>query len=306
MRLGLACGLSLALGCGPTIQLDDGTGGSSDEGTSTSGSPPPPGTTTEPPPPGTTTTTTTTTMPLPPADESSSETGVGFIEVPDTESPPTCDLFEPDCPRGEKCIPWATDGGGSWNSTRCSPVAEDPDAVGESCMVEGSPTSGIDTCEHGSMCWDVDPATLEGFCVAICVGSVEAPTCEDETATCAINGDLTIAVCLPGCDPLQQDCPGGQGCYPWNDRFTCALDDSGDMGVPGDPCPYLSACDPGAMCVTPGLVPDCMNAAGCCTAFCSLDDPMPPCLPGQVCTSWYEEGAAPPGYELVGVCVPPI
>ena len=37
-----------------------------------------------------------------------------------------CDLFEQDCPPGEKCMPWANDGGGAWNATRCSPVADNP------------------------------------------------------------------------------------------------------------------------------------------------------------------------------------
>ncbi len=40
-------------------------------------------------------------------------------------------IWAQDCPEGEKCMPWANDGGGSWNATRCSPLDPNPSAVGD-------------------------------------------------------------------------------------------------------------------------------------------------------------------------------
>jgi hypothetical protein len=179
-------------------------------------------------------------------------------------------------------------------------------APGEPCDVEGSGVSGTDSCELGAMCWDVDPETLEGVCVAFCVGSADNPVCEDANTSCAINGDGVLALCLPSCDPLLQDCGEGQLCAPVADAFSCVPDASGDMGAPGDPCEFINVCDPGMFCASTELVPGCDGAgAGCCTAFCDLGEAPPACLPGQECTPWYEPGNAPPGHEDLGACALP-
>ncbi|MCX4241522.1 ribulose phosphate epimerase [Paraliomyxa miuraensis] len=294
--------------CGPIVQLDDETG-SGDEGSTTSIPPPSttvPSTTSPGTTAGTTITTTSTTASETFGESPGDETWSNFIPQPDDlDWGDQCGIFEQDCPEGEKCMPWANDGGNSWNATRCSPVAEDPDGLGEACVVEGSGVSGVDSCDYGLMCWDVDPDTNEGTCVAFCVGSEENPFCEDENSTCLLSSDGVLALCLPHCDPLLQDCNDGRACYPINDEFMCAVDASGDMGEPGDPCEYINVCDGGNFCASADVVPDCMGN-GCCTPFCALDDLMPPCLPGQVCTPWYEPGLAPPGYENVGACVLPM
>lgn len=79
-----------------------------------------------------------------------------------------CDLVAQDCPVGERCVPWANDGGMAWNATRCSDVAPMPGAPGEPCQAEGNPYSGLDDCALGAVCWDADPGTGQGVCVAIC------------------------------------------------------------------------------------------------------------------------------------------
>ncbi|MEX1367431.1 MAG: ribulose phosphate epimerase [Nannocystaceae bacterium] len=290
-----------------TLDDDSETDGSSDADpvatTSTSSPTPPPATTAVPPPPGTTTT--------PPSDDST-DGGVSFIPPHgDPGDNVSCDLFEQDCPRGEKCMPWANDGGNTWNAVRCSPVVEDPGQPGDPCLVEGSPVSGLDTCDVGAMCWDVDPATLEGTCVAMCTGEESNPICEDRNSTCQTSSGGLPAVCVPQCNPLDPDCADGQACYPFGETFTCTVDASGDMGVAGDPCEFFNVCDPGLVCASAEVVPDCMSGVGCCSPFCSLDDPMPPCLPEQVCTPWYDlfyepgKYLPPPGYESVGLCVLP-
>src|SRR5690606_7229360 len=57
---------------------------------------------------------------------SADETGVVFLNRPDTGSTAECDVFAQDCPPGEKCTFWADDGGSSWNALKCVPVVDDP------------------------------------------------------------------------------------------------------------------------------------------------------------------------------------
>jgi hypothetical protein len=292
------------VGCGPVVLIDDeATQTSGTNSTSTSTSTTSPGTTV--PPPGTTVPPPGTTVPPPPDTTSGPDDTGGFIFDGFDESRTVieCDMFLQDCPPGEKCMPWANDGGEVWNATRCSPVADDPAGVGEPCMVEGSGTSGIDSCDYGAMCWDVDPETNEGTCVPFCMGEETNPTCP-EGSVCAISNEGVLILCLPTCDPLLQSCPDGQACVPWSDTFICVPHESEGAGGPGDPCEFVDACEPGLVCMTE-LVPDCM-AAGCCTALCDLTDPMPPCLPEHVCMPWFEPGTAPPGLENVGVCALPM
>ncbi|MCH9684851.1 MAG: ribulose phosphate epimerase [Deltaproteobacteria bacterium] len=234
-------------------------------------------------------------------------TGVGFIEDPDGGGISfECDIFAQDCPDGEKCMPWSNDGG-AWNATRCSPIAENPGQPGDECAVEGSGTSGIDDCDVGVMCWDVDGETNMGTCVAMCTGDAANPICEDPDTTCSIANDGAIVLCLPVCDPLLQDCPEGQACYPVAEDWVCGPDASGEMGTYGDPCEFINVCDPGLICLGAAATPNCQGAGGCCTEVCDISDPAgdAQCTgapQGQTCQVWYEEGAAPPGYEDVGAC----
>jgi len=225
-------------------------------------------------------------------------------------SPPglECDVWLQNCAAGEKCMPWSDDGSGSWNSWRCSPLDPAPDQFGEDCMVEGSGTSGIDSCDLGLMCWNVDAETNMGVCTELCDGCPDDASCETAGQVCTITNDDFLTICLPGCDPLAQDCPAGQACYPVNESFLCAPDASGVNGQYGDGCAFINACDPGLACLAEASLPGgCGGAPGCCTEFCDLSDPTgdAQCMGdagGQMCTAWYGMGMAPPGYEDVGVC----
>jgi hypothetical protein len=237
-------------------------------------------------------------------------TGSVFIMNPDGTGPSNeCDLWAQDCPKGEKCMPWANDGGDSWNATRCSPIDGSAGQPGDTCTVEGSGVSGIDDCDIASMCWDVDGKTNMGICVGFCEGTEDAPFCSNPDEGCSISNDGTLILCLAYCDPLLQDCPEGSACYPEENGFFCSPDASGpDLGAIGDPCEYINVCDPGGWCANAESVPDCAGAIGCCSGYCDITDPdaNATCLPvGTECVSWYEEGTAPPGYEDVGVCVIP-
>ncbi|MEM7157062.1 MAG: ribulose phosphate epimerase [Myxococcota bacterium] len=237
-------------------------------------------------------------------DASTSSPGNGFIDDPDGGGVGfECDPMVQDCPAGEKCMWWANDGGSAWNSTRCSPIYADPDEVGEPCEVEGNGVSGIDSCELGAMCWNLDPETNEGTCVGLCTGDESNPTCADPSMICEGRGPY---LCLPTCCPIEQDCPDGQACYPVSHRFSCAPDASGDMGSFGDPCEFINVCNPGLLCIGAYAVPDCEGSAGCCSAFCEVGSSSCSLLhPDLECMPWYEEDQAPPGLDTIGACAVP-
>jgi hypothetical protein len=308
--------LVLACACGPQVASMDGgdTSGADD-------APPPPPTTTETP------TSDAPTSGAPTSDAptsdapdtggtdpmattsgatTSSEVEEGaeenaFVSADDVGIDGTmCDPWAQDCPRGEKCLPWANDGGHSWNATHCSPVADDPQADGESCTAFDGPFGGNDDCAVGSMCFWVDERTNFGECVAMCIGSLDRPSCADGITPCTLSSDGLPAVCLPVCDPIEQDCSEGSGCYFVHDRFECDPDVSGVTGAPGDACDAAGACDPGAVCVLGTAVPDCATQT-CCAAFCDLTAPS--CADGLECIAWHDDGEAPPGEEDVGACL---
>ncbi len=146
------------------------------------------------------------------------DVGGGIIE---------CDVFAQDCPDGSKCMPWANDGGQAWNATHCTPVAEDPHAPGEPCLVEGNGLSGFDDCELRAMCWDVDPDTDMGECVAQCDGTEAAPECPDGTA-CMIANDGVLTLCLRTCDPKAPTCDADELCSVLDDGAFCVPGGAGD------------------------------------------------------------------------------
>ena len=217
-----------------------------------------------------------------------------------------CDNWAQDCPEGQKCMPVANNGTNAWNATICVEVKPDPKQPGDECAVEGSGVSGIDDCDLGVMCWEVDPETKLGTCVAQCTGTPDAPVCE-AGGSCFISNEGVLNLCLPLCDPLQQDCPGTGLCIPNpknNLEFTCVLDAGGEEGQAFDACEYINVCDKGLMCANPALGTECTpGAIGCCLPFCPLDE-VPDLCPGanQECIPWYEDGTAPPGFENVGIC----
>ncbi len=223
----------------------------------------------------------------------------GFLCPEDVKDGGECDPWAQDCPAGQKCSAFADDGSTAWNSTKCVDVIGDPDLPGDACTVEGSGVSGIDSCDVGVMCWDVDPNTNQGVCVALCTGTAEAAVCE-AGFSCAIANDV-LNLCLPDCDPLAQDCPGDDLCLPSDDHFLCVLDAGGEEGQAFDPCEFGNVCDKGLYCFDTEYASECdPSADGCCLPFCDLSAPECPGV-GQECQAWFP-GAAPPGLENVGFC----
>jgi hypothetical protein len=216
-----------------------------------------------------------------------------------------------DCPAGEKCMPWAYDGGNSWNALKCTPIDPNPKGVGETCTVEGSGVSGVDDCEKGAMCWDVDPMTLQGTCIAMCEGSPDAPKCA-APMSCVSYNDGVLNLCMMPCSIIEQDCSGFDHCVVTPDGCgTMCVPDMGGSGGFGTPCEYADACALGLICAPAAQIPGCQGATGCCTPYCDLDDPAAsmncPGAPATACLSYDADGMCAPGspVESVGVCVAP-
>ncbi len=272
--------------------------GTDSMGTTTSNQP-----TTTPSPTATDPTTPTTVEPP----DDTTAAGSGFIQLPDGGGNNNeCDIWKQDCPPDQKCMPWASDGGSSWNAVKCTELDAMPGKSGDPCTVEGSAVSGIDSCDVGLMCWFVDDMN-QGVCIDMCTGSPDAPMCPSGKICDESNGGAII-VCLDTCDPLAQSCPEGQICFFDGDaNFICDFDASGDGGNYGDPCAFINVCSYGLFCAAPETVPNCQGGDGCCSPYCDLSEPntCPGMDEGQVCVPWYAEGAAPPGQEDIGACAIP-
>lgn len=260
-------------------------------------------------------TTTTTTGADSGTDAGSTDTGTIFIEGTGGcgEAPGgafwhctfECDVRSPnECPDGEKCMPWANDGGNAWNATRCSPVDPEPAAAGDPCTAEGSAVSGIDDCALYSMCWGVDPDTLMGTCEAFC-DAADASACADPQECVDLN-EATFALCLTPCNPLDAEaCPAGEECRLTSSGAPYCLPAQGgavqgNSGICGE-----SMCSEESLCVDPALIPECRSE--CCTPWCDLGDPDADATcaaagAGLTCVPYYRRGAAPAGLEMLGAC----
>jgi hypothetical protein len=227
--------------------------------------------------------------------------GPSFIMVPDGGSQCSlllqCDIWAQDCMDGEKCMPWACGDHAGWNASRCSAMVDDPAQPGEPCTVVDGPFSGVDDCALSSMCWNPDPDTLVGECVAFCSGTQANPGCEDPSLVCYQGYDGDLIACLPPCDPLLGDCDGGEQCmFDQNGSgFVCMPDFLIGAQSYGDDCEGLIGCGTGLVCRPAADVPGCATAE-CCTTLGDLDEPVECPDASQVCISL---GLGPPvHYDL--------
>lgn len=236
-------------------------------------------------------------------EEDDGGTGCTFTcpDPPTPTPPPTsggwCGL---ECPRGEKCMPWANDGGMAWNTFRCSPLANEPNAPGEPCQVEGSQWSGIDDCEEDAICWQVDPRTNQGVCHAACNIVDTNGVCPDPFS-CTIL-DAGVPLCVQSCDPLEPTCPQGQTCAFTFGGLACQIA-LGDVVPEGQPCGPEVTCELGTLCSYDPVL-DCTEepGVGCCAEICDLLDPSA-CGGMETCMPWFPFDP-PPELANLGVCVP--
>ncbi|HWB74243.1 MAG TPA: hypothetical protein VG755_04795 [Nannocystaceae bacterium] len=289
-RRSLVVALLLAAACGPVVAVEGDTGSSSGAGTTgplttSVGS----SSTTV----GVTTSTETSTSTTGTSDSSDDvdDTGImsaGFIchgcFGPDGGSFHECDIWQQDCPDGEKCMPWAGNGGNTWNSTRCSPLDPMPAAVGEACTVEGSGVSGIDSCDIAAMCFGVDPKTNMGTCAALCGGNVGMPICADGLS-CLWSFNESVPICLVPCDPLAPDC-GVDACAleEQTGTFWCVPAIMVGETAYAESCDAPFTCGSDFVCAAAENVPACATES-CCTTRCdpAMPLPCPDEAAGQTC-----------------------
>jgi hypothetical protein len=217
--------------------------------------------------------------------------------------PDECDSYLQNCPVGEKCVPYGSDGG-EWDAFKCVSIMGEQ-APGEPCSY-GGVVEASDDCDATSGCWNVQNVDGEpiGTCHLFCAGTPDDPVCPPGSS-CTISGDESPAYCVAICDPVAQDCEPGLGCYhAGSTGFQCFL--SAQNLPAGEPCGYLDDCAPGLVCLDASVLPTC-NGAACCSTFCDLGlgDAQCDAIPGTSCVPFYQEGTAPPEYEHVGVCIVP-
>lgn len=294
-RLPQLLAATLASACGPDLSgPDPGTGTSAP--TSISDSP------TTSLPPSTSTTSKAGTTESSTTESSTTGGSSSFMVAPDLAGGGDlpCNPWAQDCPKDEKCAPWVPSGRGPFIDAKCVQISGNQ-APGEACTVPEGPTAGIDDCALGSFCWNVDDEN-HGFCFLQCTGDPDTPVCPPKTS-CSSDQYSILALCVPDCDPLLQDCFKGNLCVQDVDSFICIPDASGDEGQVNDPCELVDSCDPGLVCSASVIASgNCdPQSSGCCQPFCSLPDG--PCPnPDQQCVPLE---LTPSGFENVGICAVP-
>ncbi len=286
MRLGIRSGIAFTLGlaCGGTVdgmaapETGAATTSSSTTGSTESGTPSP-------------------------------TTAADFIAQPDGGPVTSCTLYADSCPAGEKCMPYASDGGNRQDATRCVPLAPSPGTVGDPCTVSEFPASGHDDCERGAFCVLYDTTELLGTCAAFCIEDEDRlTTCADPEARCVGGPDVLPQLCSSDCDPFGNDCPGDQACYRIGKHFVCLADVSPGTGQTGDPCVFTNDCPPVSLCANNDEVANCPTS-GCCTPLCDTRDPAAgaacPGYPEHECVRIWPVGTGPSLYEWVGACALP-
>ncbi len=303
----------VSVGCGPSVDVDDGGPAGSTSGADDGSSVTSP--TSAPDPSDPTNATTATTSPTTnPTSATTADTGDGtfgddtsddgddtfgdFIMSPDNgtscSSVYQCDVWAQDCPDGEKCMPWACGDHDGWNASRCSALDDDPAQVGEPCTVVDGPFSGVDDCDISAMCWNPDPDTLVGECIAFCSGSEANRLCEDPATVC-FQGYDTLIACLPACDPLVGDCDPGEQCmFDGEDygSFVCMPDFLVGAQAYGHDCAGLVGCGTGLVCRPAADVPGCATT-DCCTELHDVGQPIECPDASQTCLPM-SDGQRPP------------
>jgi hypothetical protein len=213
----------------------------------------------------------------------------------------SCDpIAQTGCEDHQKCVPYAQPGASSFNANMCVDVLGRLSA-GEPCTRDAlaHPT---DDCDADSFCWDVErDVGGSGVCRAFCTGTDDDPLCAADTS-CSISNSGAVALCIPTCDPVLQDCADErQGCHWMGDDFQCVDGVQGTQKL-GDSCDSVDDCVAGTECVTSDALPDCKGAS-CCAAYCELDDSR--CDSDTACMPFFAEGAGPAGSEHVGACIDP-
>lgn len=131
-------------------------------------------------------------------------------------------------------------------------------------------------------------APLLGTLLSTLLGACFDPNTIDAPPDGDVDGKGDVIGEGDDCDPLDQDCGEGYGCYFDNGSFACFAE--GDVGVDGV-CEFLHSCEPGLGCISAAAVP--CTGDYCCTPMCEVGST---CDGGRVCSQLQGD---------VGICTQP-
>jgi hypothetical protein len=153
---------------------------------------------------------------------------------PCDESPCRLVLPQCGCPKGKACLRLAT------NQLICGEAGN---------VAPYQPCVGAEDCVAGHTCWVVSPSP-QGVCTPYCKTTAE---CGNTLPVCLLGP--TYGVCLPGCDPVGQNCAGGMACILTNGTDAFGVSHAGTScaqagsGQPGDSCTSVTHCAAGMQCI---------------------------------------------------------
>jgi hypothetical protein len=215
------------------------------------------------------------------------------------------------CGEGKKCGPYKCGDGCCTDTTRCIELSGDKQ-VGEDCTRDG--VNGTDDCGASLYCMPADGTTAgngPGKCEQLCNPESSDPAQCDSLGVAGgycfnFNGG-SYPACLPTCDPLNNMCTDGQGCYFAVDNYFCTNSTdslNGADGGQGSQCDTEQGCQVGFACTPSTLFADCTTQAngvvdGCCSAYCDTTVVPTTCPSGLSCIDLPGDN---PGLEKVGVC----
>jgi hypothetical protein len=233
-----------------------------------------------------------------------------------------CNVWDQDCPPGQKCVVWGEQEDIPVDERRpenakCVAVVCDAKEPGEECRAQGGFLNGVDNCDKTSQCWVrdfQDDQNENGICVPFCGGDsgVGSRLCHDpgNRACVVFWGYEWFGLCMPRCDPLVQACDEllmeGHTCLPNDEEvFACYIHVVNSQGSVGDSCDFYNGCDPGLVCAEGSELAGCDSGLlGCCTPFCDTTEAnsCPGAANGEECVDVWADPLNPDA----GVCsLPP-
>lgn len=203
-----------------------------------------------------------------------------------------CNPFVNDCNPGLKCWPYNPLG----PETRCVPISSRRLGLDETCVREEVDGEYRDDCDYGLYC-QVGTDPPNGKCAELCGCGPDDRTCPADY-TCVSSpfaSQINLHRCRRACDPLGEDCPPDESCYPVASvgeirGFACFPP---GQEADGAPCPDGYGCGDDLICND-----------GVCSAPCHLD--MTDSCPGdQTCMPFVpgEGNATPLCLSHVGTCL---